>query len=412
LQVYIKREGLPGTVNIGLFHASGGEPTGNALVSTTFNGDAISDSYQNYTLDVTESGMQGGLEYAIVMAAPSGTAADYIMWGIDAGGGLADAVYGTSSDGGLTWDADSPKDALFAIWGNPSIQVYEAKVFTGYLDDDDWLIVADVNNVYLPYYPYSDPQTQFQLQLILADGVTVKSSKPFTAWQRQPLSLYLNSAAAGALDWGGAYKIRVQLLSDSDIYTEYALTDSDWQAGSLLYLDGYVRNLAGAYGTYYSTLNGSAVTYIESSASNSVLNADGGVMFLRGIPLLSTVRPNLFKYTSSTMPTNPNEISTRAADTRVVMSDRVGPQIYGMLEGFGDAVGLDPVEFASALCWGLLILCGLLCGVGQFAGGIIAGLGFLGAGIVFGAITFAMIGTMVLLAIVVIGLRIFINNSG
>ena len=284
-----------------------------------------------------------------------------------------------------------------------------ANVFTEYRTTGDWLIVADVNNTYLPYYPNSDPQALFQLQLI--NGATIVASNTFKAWQRQPLSIYLSPATANTLTWGTNYKVRIQLLG-SAVYSEYALLSTDWQSGSILYLDGYVRNLAGILQEYYTTLTGAAVTYLTDATSGAILTSAGGVIFDRGISLLSTYRPNLFKFTNTAIPTSSNLVSSGAAQARIIMSDRVGAQLYGVINGIADGFGLDPVEFVSSICWGLLILCAILCGAGQFAGGIISGAGFIGIGVVFGAITFAMVGIMILLAIVIIGMRVFINNSG
>jgi hypothetical protein len=411
ISAYIKRFGTPGTCYISLYAASAGAPTGLALVTATFNGDAISTSLTTYNFPVTETSISGATQYAIVILAPSGTATSCISWGIDAGGGIANAVYGYSPDGGLTWTSGTPKDALFAIYGNAQIVINGANVFTGYSATGDWLFVADVNNIYLPYYPNNDPQTIFQLQLV--DNVTVKATAPFNSWQRQPMSIYLSPATAGTMTWGNPLmKIRIQSLIDSTVYADYTLLSTDWQGGSLTYLDGYVRNLAGVYQTYYTALNGAATTFLEDSTNGTVFNAAGGVIFSRGIPQLSTIRPNLFKYTSAGIPVTANTVSTGAADAAVIMSDRVGSQIYGMLQALGDGMGLSPVEFASALTWGLMILCAVLSGAGAFAGGFIAGLGFVGIGIVFGSVTFAMMAILVLLAVVVIGLRVFINNSG
>jgi hypothetical protein len=376
LQVYIKRVGTPGTCTIALYHASGGTPTGNVLATTTFNGDAISTSYNSYSFNITETAIQASQQYAIVLIADNGTASSYLKWGIDAGGSLANAVYGTSADGGLTYTAGTPKDALFSIWGNAALSVEGAHVFTGYREDNDWLIVADTRNFYSPYYPDYDPSTLFQLQLI--NGSTVVASAQAKAWQRQPLAIYLNSTTAGSLTWGGTYKLRLALIGSTTVIGEYSLVTADWQSGSMAYLDSYVRNLASVYQAYYTTLTGATVTYLVSGVSGDSLNADGAVIFQRGIANIASVRPSLFLYVSPSITIPSAETSTGTGSSRIIMSDRLGPKLYGMLDGLAQGMGMpDAPSLAGGILIALWLLTAVIClGIGGgfgIGGGLIGG---------------------------------------
>lgn len=396
MNVYIKRVSaatpLVGTVTLSLKHAADGLPTGNDLVTTTFDGNAISTGYTMYHFDTDAAGqpinvnLEAGQQYAIVLAAKTGDASNYILWGVIDAGALGGAVYGTSTDGGLIFVADSPKDALFEIWGNPCIEVLGAKVFTGYKEPGDWLIVADVNNTYAPYYPDDSSQLYFQLQLI--SGATIKGSTSFRAWGRQPLAIYLNADTAATLSWLGIYKIRIQALFDPNVYTEYTLVSGTWLAGDLLYLDSYVRTLASAYETYYAT------TYLVSlpGRSERVLNEAGSIIFMRGIPGLEVVRPDLF-YTSFGISSPADTSHTLLVpDTAIAL----GADAYGRISEIANLFTVDADTILGWVLLGLALFIGLGCvGAGHGIAGLIIGLFFVGgAGFVFGGIPIMIIGAI------------------
>lgn len=392
--IYVERVLLPGIVTVSLRKAAAGIPTGSDLVSTTFNGDTIATTYVMYSLPITETTLEANRQYAIVVRATAGTAANYIMWGADNTGSLANAIYGTSTDGSLTFAVDAgTDDCLFEIWGNPCIEILSAKVFANFQQANDWLFVADVNNIYVPYYPNGDPQLYFQLQVV--DNVTIKGSVDFKAWQKQPMSIYMNAATAGTLAWGSTYKIRIQALFDTGVFSVYTLVPIDWTAGSLLYLNSHVRTLASTYETYYTALNPATPTvYLISTAGQSekVLNEAGSIIFIRGIPGLETASPSLF-YTSFGV--------TQPADTAHVLLapdplTALGPDAYGRIN---DVALLAGTDVQTVMGWGLLglaLLIGLGCvGVGHGIAGLVIGLFFAGgAGFVFGGISIALLGVI------------------
>jgi hypothetical protein len=410
LNLYIKRVGLPSTVTVSLMHATGGLPTGLDLVSTTFDGDAISTGYQMYSFSITETSLQAGEQYAIVVRALGGDVANNILWGTDGGGGLASAISGTSINGGLSYVAAGTADALFEVWGNPDIEVLSAKVYSGYKTAGDWLIVADVNNIYEPYYPNTDPQLYFQLQLI--NGATIKASSTFKAWQRQPLAIYLNPATAGTLTWGSGYKVRIQSMLTPAVYQEYALVASDWNAGSLLYLDGYLLNLAGVYETYYSTKTNTEVLYLVNTATGGkVLNIDGATMFVRGIPDLNVIRKNLFE-ANTAVNQIPAKTFTHAGESSIVWSDQVGPKIAAVLTEGGSFVGIGGKDTLNYIFLIIAVVLAIILGAGgNFGGAMLAALPIIGIDIWLGGFSIEDAAAIALIAVFFIIRAIIWNNS-
>jgi hypothetical protein len=399
LSLYLKRNGEPGTVTVLLREAEGGVPEGDDLLSITFNGDVISTSYTSYGLDISEEGLEAGEQYAIVVRAVAGDVDNYVYWGKDDGGGLANAISGTSVDGGLSFDADGDDDDfLFEVWGNPCIEVLGAKVFSGYKQTGDWLVVADVKNVYVPYYPNNDSQIYFQLQLL--SGTTVKGATSFRAWDRQPLAIYLNAATAGTMTWGSAYKIRIQSMFDSDVHSEYTLVSADWNAGNLLYLDSYVRTLASIYEDYYDTVYLTSVT----GQTDRVLNESGSIVFMRGVPGLEIVRTDLF-YTSFGIETpEPTEHAILEPDTETA----IGSENYNRLEEIADFLGGD-VAPETILGWVMAVVA-LFIGIGCVAAGhgmvgIVVVLFSVGSGsLVYGGFPALAIGALGFVFLVLIAL--------
>jgi hypothetical protein len=415
IHLYLKRLGNPGTVTVSLRDAAAGIPTGADIISTTFDGNLLTTSYDWYSYNISETMLTSTLQYAIVIRATSGDVNNCVYWGIDSGGGLADAVYGKSVNSGVAWATDAPKDALFEIWSSPistGLQVLGAKVFTGYMADGDWLIVADVNNVYTPYYPNNDPQAYFQLQLI--SGTTVKASAPFKAWERQPLSIYLSPATAGTLTWGSGYVIRIQCLTQTSVMEQYTLLSSDWHGGSVAYwLDSYIRSLAGSYQTYYTTLTGSAVTLLVATTDKgSVLNADGGVIFDRGVTYLSTIRPDLFQSTYKSI-APASQTFTHAGETAIVWSDRVGTQAADTLTDAAEIAGVDSGKDILGIgAWLAFLICSLLFMSGSWIVGAIIALPILIVGLVFGGIELQAICVLVFIAGYIVTKVIALGTQG
>jgi len=398
INLYIKRVGDPGTCTVSLRHGAAGKPTGNDLVSTTFDGDAISTSYQMYSFAVSEISIESASQYAVVVRAVDGDSSNYIQWCIDSDGGLADAVGGYSTNGGLSFADDSPSDFLFEIWGYSCIRIESARVFQSYKQSGDYLIVADTTNVYVPYYPNGDPQLQFQLQLI-DDSSVIRGTTNFKMWERQPLAIYLNASSTSALSWGSLYTLRIQALFANDVKFDYSLSSDEWIAGDLLYLDSYVKSLASAYETYYDeTLLTSQV-----GGTDIVLNEAGSVIFMRGIPGLEEIRPNLFYGFFGIDEPEDAEHDIYTPHT----ASALGADIYARIQGFNEVIGDPSVE--NSVGWaltGLALFAAIACvGAGFGVVGIIVGAFFAGgAGLIFGGVPIALVGAVGFAFVVLIGL--------
>jgi len=413
VRIKMLRVGYPGIVTVSVRHATAGaanSPTGTDLASGAINGNLLDTSAAWYEIPMTtETTLELNSPYCIVVGAASGDSSNYINWRMANAGGLANGNADTSANSGVTWTPQT-YDYMFELWGNQALEILSTKVFTGYKSTGDWLIIADTKNTYTPYYPNEDPQTLFQMQLI--NGSTIVASTTVKAWQRQPLSIFLNSTTAGTLTWGDSYKLRLSLIPNPAIMSEYPLQAVDWQAGDLVYLDGFVRNLAGVYQTYYTTLTGTTVTYLISGANGLLLNQDGAVIFKRGIPELDSIRPDLFQTTQQILPTPNTPITPQAGMTRISLAARVGPLVYTTLTNTGNTMGMTADQFLSFCLWACIIICALSCGAGFFIGGLIAGIGFVGIGLVLGGMNLVWVILAAFGCIIIIGLRIFIQNNG
>lgn len=205
------------------------------------------------------------------------------------------------------------------LWGTPGAEtelidpwaIQDAKVFTGYKETGDWLIVIRYVNIYPPYYDTYDVRKYFTLQLL--DGSSnILASVPVPVWGNKVGNIYLSADRVSGLNYGGNYSVRMYSIPDGAYYS-YVLTADDWQGGDLVQLDNWVITSASVIGDYYDDL---LTTYI--AGRGEVLNATGGTVFTAGINGLSTVRPELFQ-----VYTNPIDYvpETTSQTQRVAMSN-------------------------------------------------------------------------------------------
>ena len=341
-RVYIKRTGSPGTVTISITHATAaGLPTGADIVSTTLDGDALSTSYTWYVAEFTETILDASGKYAIVIRAVAGDTDNDIQWRADAGGGLADAIACTSTDGGISWASASPIDYLFEIWGNPALDLVSASVFKGYLEDGDMLFLIHYKNIYAPYYRTFDSSQYFNLQLLDTDGVTLLAQIPCLQWGYMPGSIYLNADAAAGLTEGAAYYLRLYGTFTGNPSDSYQLTASDWIGENDSSLDQWVINTAYAIEDWYTDWLGTTVTLVTSSTSGAnVLNDDGATIFIIGIPYLDVVRPDLFETAVSDI-SHTDIFPENTFEDYVTWQAMVGSQLENVAEDASDIFGMD-----------------------------------------------------------------------
>ena len=348
VRLSLKRVGLPGDVTVSLKYANaaGDEPTGEDLCVEVLDGDSLSTTYNWYevTFDSVKS-IEAVTPYAIVVRALDGDyASNYVLWQKDTGGGLADANNGSIPDGGITWAADT-SDQLFEVWGYTSLRVLNAKVFTGYLTTDDWLVTAEIENTYPPYYnDNADPSVYFYLQLVNSDNNNVEAATPCKQWGRQPLGIYLSPTDTSALTWSGNYTARLYYTEGGD-YQEYPLSDIDWRGNNLTYLDQWIITTATSMGDYYGV---TLVTTDQSKTNKIVLNSVGGAYFALGIPTLEDVRPDIFSEIGGTSSSHTEDTPTHAYSSTRDWRTNIGASMQGILESWGTVVGIDMTDTATA----------------------------------------------------------------
>lgn len=368
LYLLIKRTGSPGDVVASIKHTSGGTPTGEDLGSVTYDGDTFSTSESWYIFDFSDQGVVlEAAQYAIVVKAVDGDDSNDVQWACDASGGLSEGEPGNaghSTNSGVTWSSDAPQDNLFKIWGYPALDIADAKVFTGYREDDDWLIVARYTNLYPPYYDSYDVKRYFVLQLT-SDNITYAETA-LPQWGHRVASIYINADDVESLEYEGGYRVRMYGLFTGNPYTEYELQPADWYGDDLTNLDSWIITSAGEIGDYYDT---EFTTYIADRGE--VLNAEGGVLMANGIAGLGAVRPGIFQtYTLDNLIDEDDTITQEGRQNFKLWQARVGED--GTL-AFGRIANVIGVEDGGAVLAGIFLIISLLiCGFGFTPGHTVA----------------------------------------
>ncbi len=349
VRLYIQRTGNPGTVTTSIKRTTGGIPTGTDLGAATYNGNnfATSPSWYEFAFS-PEIRLESSTQYAVVVRAIDGSAANKVEWCMVNAGGLANGNAGYSTDSGSSWVSLAPADHLLEIWGYPCLGIEDAKVFTNYQTTGDWLVVMRYTNVYPPYYDSYNVKSYFVLQLTDASG-TVKAQVACPEWDYKPGSIYLSPSLTTALTYGGAYRVRLYGTFTGNPYVEYPLQSTDWLGSDLTRLDNWVITSAKLLGTYYSQV---LTTYIAERGE--VLNSTGGVFFANGVTALSTVRPNLFQIISTPV-TPPTGDFPQAGEGAATWQALLGPYVSAKLTGMGDVFGVDGKAFGAWILIGTMV---------------------------------------------------------
>jgi hypothetical protein len=385
ISLYLKRTLLPGTVTVSLRHADDdGFPTGLDLCSTTLNGDYFNTSFTKYVFDVTETSLEAGEKYAIVVRAITGDDSNDIQWKWQASGGATigePAMAGHSDDGSLTWDDDGDADFLFEIWGNPCIRINSAAVFEDYLEPSDLLFAVEGVNVYPPYYPNSVCASYFNIQLL--DGTTLIAQTSCLAWGDKPSSIYLSADQADPLTRGSQFWVRLYGNFTGNPVAAYQLETTDWLGSDPSQLDSWVLATAHSIADYYDR---DMTVYLSG---REVLNSEGGVIFTTGINALDQVRPNLFQFVVQEPGYEPATGTIPWED--ISWEAQVGPDLTDILNTFGGWFGMGGKDFGAFGLIGLwLLMACFAVYLGETKGGFdIGGDVAVGAGL---AIPFTFVG--------------------
>ena len=343
VRLKLYRVGSPGTITASLRETdSNGHPTSIDLTSGTYNGNSITTSTSGdwYSFTMTsEYSLEAGKKYAVVVSAVAGDASNYACWRYRSDGAYTAGNYEYSTNGGVSWSSNTNYDFMFDIYGNSVMQIIGAKVFSSYLEKDDWLITVYYKDEYPPYYGSGEPASKyFDLQLLV--GSTVVAQIKLPDWGCKPAAIYLSKAMADTLEWGSSYTVRLYGTFGSNPTASYTLTSTDWLGADLKVLDDWVLQKAELMQLYYDT----AMTTFHNNVW--VLNEIGGFYFAAGIPSLELVRPNLFLYPPLNVPYSQTNW-TYEYETEFNWEALLGPKIASDAASVGDTFGITGKQAAQ-----------------------------------------------------------------
>lgn len=388
--------GDPGTVTVSIQKANGSEHPNNIdLFTETVDGNYISSEAGGtwYRVSLTtEYSLEASTQYAIVVRALEGDATNYIEWRVDTGDGEANGAKELSTDGGIAWSTTAGSDYLFEIWGYPVLEAYEAKVFSSFVEEDDWLITVHYKNVYPPYSPSETPEEYFDIQLI--DGSTVIAQVKMSAWGNKPGAIYINADAVEALEWGSSYDVAItgtDAMFGSPPSEDYTLQGADWLGDDPFWLDSWVIEIAGEVQNYYG------VALLSYAAEGYVLNDLGSAIFREGIPGLGAERPGLFERIGSEVDTEVEEHDDTYSQSLI---GNFGTDAITAFNNLGTFLGCGGT-FLMGFLWAFLTA--LVCSLGYLGTkspivALVLGLPVLFAGGYLGVIPLVFIVTGTLIA--------------
>ena len=349
VRLKLLRVGSPETLTVSIRGVDdSGQPTGLDLVSTDYTGVGTSSGWYEISFP-TAYQLEATTTYAIVVRAVAGDASNYIGWRYDSTGSYSGGNYGSSTNSGVSWSPNTDYDFMFATFGTLVFEIVDAKVFSGYLEDEDWLITVQYLNEYPPYYLQSeDVASLFRLQLKDEDTVVAQVSLPM--WGYMPGSIYLSADTVSALEWGKTYNITIIGSFSPYPSDSYVLTANDWLGSDLKRLDTWVFGVADRMGSYYTT---SMIVYANNQ---KVLNDAGAVFFSIGIPMLAATRPNIFQNPSLWTTYSENEWARAYEKEMLQFREAVGDTIADDADAVGDLFNLTGNQaVAAALTGGWIV---------------------------------------------------------
>jgi len=388
----------PGILTVYIYETSGGQPTGLPIGEGTISGDALTTdtggTWYSVTLD-EEVTLETGTQYAVVSAALSGNATNYVSWRYDNANGYADGYEVSSTDGGISWTTVGANDMMFEIWGNPVMKVLGVKVFSNFLESGDQLFVFPYKVLIGEDYITDNPQDYFHMQLLV--GSTVEAQGKLPAWGYKPGSIYLD--ADEALPWA-TNQTKIKLTGttgsvfDGDT-TEYILIGEDWVGDDPTQLEDWVITLAKALEKFYDVTLVVAGEprgmYLIGSVQDMIfgrraqLNEDGTSIFVVGIPGLVSTLPELFEG----IIVIPEEGLTPPVPTyQDTLTGNLGQRATAAFVDIGNLLGVSGL-FLSGVFWFWIVIIGIAVlgvGTGHMGIGLITALPLVFAGAFMGII--------------------------
>ncbi len=372
LRLRLLGEGTPGNLYVSIRETTAGAPSGLDLSAGAIAGALLTTDADGlwYEIVMTSVDLEPNTTYAIVCYGTGTSAANNIHWRYHDAGTYAGGQYFASTNGGVTWAATAANDFMFEVWGVSVLSIDSVRIFESYDVDGDWLIAIRYrNNDPVALSAGLSPEEAWTFQL-LDDTDTVVATQPVYQWGLRPGRLYLSSAMADALEWGNiGYTIRMQSLDTAGYYVDYSLVPSSWSGSTLSLLDSWCIASARLMAVEDSA------TYITSTSSygDVLSHPDGGSIFIRGIPGLDRIRPELF-YVSLTSvgswdddPMGDGIYSGELDDWQTA----IGPELTTAFDNAGDLVGLGGRWVGGALVFAsFLVLAGLGVATGHFTAGL------------------------------------------
>lgn len=197
----------------------------------------------------------------------------------------ADASYGS----------DMTFSTVLSTTTSKTIKINAVGLFPNYKDAGDLLVVAEVYCDWSGLSPTSDPSQNFVLELRDPTNTYVIAQDPLLQWGDRPQAIYLSPSLASTLTQGGAYYIVLvpTFAVGAPAPFTHVVTPTEWTQDLYTWCIGVAKDMA-----KYDHVDIS--TYVVSSTDNNevITDADGGY-FTTGIPLISTILPNLFQVTKS-----------------------------------------------------------------------------------------------------------------
>lgn len=398
LHLKLYGEGTAGVLTASVRETSAGLPSGLDLCSGTIDGATLTTSTDGewYEIDIDAYTLEENTTYAIVARGTGINATNNVHWRFDSSSPTyAGGSECSSLNAGVSWAADAGSDLMFEVYGNPSMEIYGANVFSGFLASGDWIITVEYLNVYEPYRTEQDSKSSFLLQLLKADD-TLIAQVPLTAWGYKPGSIYLSAASVASLEWGSAYKMRLYGTQGTHATTDYTLTTTDWRGSDLTRLDDWCLRAAYNMETYYDV-----DLVVPTATQGDVLNVEGSIMFITGIPYLDQARPGIFQYVGNSPVWETQDWTHAYEGSLPGWEASVGPEIASVLTGFGDSTNLSGKNFGALIIFAIFIGMAL---IGVAKGHAVIGLALatpiLIGGSYLGFIPFAIMGIVLTFAVI------------
>ena len=212
-----------------------GAPSGNVISEGFINGTDLNATLSKYEkIPMSNYHLSAGVQYAIVVTSTNPDSLNSVWWKRHDGGSVfAGGKMYFSPDNGDTWQTKVTKDAMFEIWGRNSTQINDVEVYSGFLEPDDWLIVAQVQTTYAPYYPLANPKDYFRSQFINRHPLEYQifGQVPLPQWDRKPVSIYFSASESASMEWGDPanefYYYHLNSTFTPYVFAEYRLTATD-----------------------------------------------------------------------------------------------------------------------------------------------------------------------------------------